>query len=89
MKEERQEAVEGVEGWGFFFGGGYLVFKSEKVVGEVKTRSVVSQRPTSHESGHGEVCAAHNDSPVGKKKPPKKLCCCCCTRVSFNQSSAG
>lgn len=68
MKEERQEAVEGVEGWGFFWGGGYLVFKSEKVVGEVKTRSVVSQRPTSHESGHGEVCAAHNDSPVGKKK---------------------
>lgn len=72
MKEERQEAVEGVEGWGFFWGGGYLVFKSEKVVGEVKTRSVVSQRPTSHESGHGEVCAAHNDSPVGKKKNQKK-----------------
>lgn len=72
MKEERQEAVEGVEGWGFFFwGGGYLVFKSEKVVGEVKTRSVVSQRPTSHESGHGEVCAAHNDSPVGKTPPQK------------------
>lgn len=53
-------------------GGGYLVFKSEKVVGEVKTRSVVSQRPTSHESGHGEVCAAHNDSPVGNPPPPKK-----------------